>query len=131
MTGIATHDLKGQSCEATGHPDDCTEPMPGSIQGPNRSVTVVNASGEEQPIATESSTLHFDSHSHDYSEAEGCHDDQSHDLTGSDLSNLSSSININGEPVILVKDNVATDPGTGAPVNVVSGGISTSLGDGT
>lgn len=132
MTGIATHDLDGQSCEATGHPTDCTEPVPGSIQGPSRSVTVINANGDEQPIATETSTLHFDSHSHEYSDNDDdgtkeCHNDQSHDITPVS----SSSLNINGEAVLLVSDNVATDPVTGAPVNIVSTGISTSLGDGT
>jgi hypothetical protein len=90
-------------------------------------VTLNNANGDEQPIATETSTLHFDSHSHDYSDEDGCHDDQSHDLNPSP----SSSLNINGEAVLLVEDDVATDPGTGSPVNVVSAGISTSLGDGT
>lgn len=129
MTDVVTDDLNDQSCEATGHPSECTEPAPGSVQGTSHNVTVNDANGNEKPIATRASTLHFDSHAHDHTSTEGCHDNQSHDLTGADLddTNLSSSININGEPVLIVADGVATDPGTGSPVNIVASGINNSL----
>lgn len=131
MTKIATDDLNGQSCEATGHPTNCTEPVPGTIQGSGHSVTVNNANGEEKPIATRASTLHFDTHSHDYSSELGCHANQSHDLTGTDFNdaNLSSSLNINGEPVIVLADDVSTDPGSNGPVNMTGTGISDSLNE--
>lgn len=131
MTGLATDDLDGSSCEATGHPTSCTEPVPGSIQGSSHSVTVNNANGDEKPVATQASTLHFDSHAHSYSSLDGCYNNQSHDLTGADFneSNLSSSLNINGNPVIVVADAVATDPGSGGDVNVTNTGINNSLGE--
>lgn len=128
MTKIVTDDRNGKSCEATGHPSDCTEPVSGVVEGSSHSVTINNANGDEKPIATTASTLHFDSHSHDYSVEQGCHDNQSHDIS-SYTSNVSSSININGNPVLIISSDVATDPGTGDSVNVTGSGINNSLSE--
>jgi len=140
MTSLVTLDTDGQSVEATGHPTNCTEPVPGSVTGSEpHSVTVNNASGDEQPLAThDHATLHFDSHSHDYSELEGCHDNASHDLTDDagdfNKANWSSSVSIDpasdpDTPVLVQQDNVATDPKTGSPVNVTGTGVNNSLSE--
>lgn len=140
MTGVVTNDLSGTSCEATGHPSDCTEPVPGTVEGSEpHSVTVNNANGDEKPVATlDFCTLHFDSHSHDYTDTEGCHQDESHDLTksGGDFNsgNWSSSVSISpanepASPVLVVADDVATDPTTGSPVNTVDTGVNNSVSE--
>jgi hypothetical protein len=142
---LVTLDKDAQSVEATGHPSDCTEPVPGPVQGSEpHSVTVKNAAGDEKPFATyDNATLHFDTHSHEYSDndddgSKECHDDASHDLTasGGDLnkSNWSSSVSItpaggNDTPVLVKNDNVATDPKTGSPVNATGTGINNSVSD--
>lgn len=136
MTQLVTDDLNGTSCEATGHPSSCTEPVPGTVQGTSHSVTINNANGDEKPIATRASTLHFDSHAHSYTDTDNdgnkeCTDMQSHDLSGGDFNsaNLSSSLNINGEPVIVVANDVATDPGSNSPVNTTGTGINNTLNE--
>lgn len=137
---LVTLDKSAQSVEATGHPNDCTEPVPGTVQGSEpHSVTVKNAAGDEKPIATyNNATLHFDSHSHDYSADDGCHDNSSHDLTDDagdfNKSNWSTSVSINpasgsDSPVLVKNDDVATDPKTGSPVNVTGTGINNSVSD--
>lgn len=131
MTDIVTDDVSGQSTEATGHPTDCTEPVPGVVQGTSHSVTVTSAGGDSAPVATKLSTLHFDSHSHDHTSAEGCHEDASHDLTDADFdtANMSDSLTINGEPVMIVADAVSTDPKTSDDVNVTGSGINGSISE--
>lgn len=129
MTSLVTHDKTKGSCEATGHPSECTEPVTGTIDGSSNSITVENSTGDKKSLATKNSTLHFDTHSHDYSVEDGCHNNQSHDLTGDDLGSngVSSSITINQTPVLIVENDVATDPVTGSAVNIVSSGINNSL----
>lgn len=127
MVKIATVDNGSeQSCEALNHPTECTEPAPGQIQQTAaHGVTITNESGDSQQIATiASADMHFDSHAHDYSSLQGCHDNQSHDI---DPDNGSSSITINGSPVYLVKDGVTTDPGSGGDVNITQAGINNSV----
>lgn len=126
MSSIVTDDLDSQSCEATGHPSDCTEPVSGVVEGSSHSVTINTANGDEKPIATTASTLQFDSHAHDYSVEQGCHDNQSHSIS-SYTDNVSSSININGNTVLIVSNSVATDPGTGSDVNITGSGVNSSL----
>jgi hypothetical protein len=129
MPGLATIDKSSQqSCEATGHPEDnCTEPVPGQIQKTSdHSVTVTNASGETKQIATlDSANMFFESHSHDYSLLEGCHQDESHTLDPD--SGKLASITINGSPAYVVEDNVTSDPTTGEPVNIVGAGVNNSM----
>jgi len=141
MTVLVTTDTGStQSVEATGHPSDCTEPVSGSVQGSEpHSVTVNNAAGEEKPLATyDHATLHFDSHSHDYSELEGCHDNASHDLTEAsgylNKGNWSSSISIDpandpDTPVLVAQTGVGTDPKTGSNVNGIAGGVNSSVSE--
>ena len=131
MTRIVTIDKSNQnSCEATGHPkDNCTEPVPGQIQKEStHSVTVTSSDGTVKQVATiDSAVMHFDSHSHDFSVLEGCHENASHDIDP-DPSKL-SSLTINGSRMYIVKDNVTTDPKTGDPVNIIGSGINTSAGN--
>jgi len=130
MSKIVTVDKSDQeSCEATGHPEDnCTEPVPGQVQKTStHSVTVTSASGDEKQVATiDSAVMHFDSHSHDYSALEGCHQDESHDINPAP-SKL-SSFTINGSRMYVVKDNVTSDPITDEPVNIIGSGINNSTG---
>lgn len=137
---LVTLDKDAQSVEATGHPSDCTEPVPGSVQGSEpHSVTVNNAAGDEKPLATyDNATLHFDSHSHDYTAAEGCHENASHDLTKAsgqlNKSKWSSSVSISpagasATPVLSAQDGVGTDPKTGSNVNAKAGGINSSVSE--
>jgi len=132
MTGLVTLDKDGQSAEALGHPDDCTEPAPGEVsqyQSETNNVTVTNANGDTQRLAArKDANLKFPSHSHDYSELEGCHDDASHTLLPPE-SKVSSSVTIDGSPVFVVGSAVETDPKTGGNVNIVAGGINSSVGE--
>jgi hypothetical protein len=91
-------------------------------------VTVTSASGDEKQVATiDSAVMHFDSHSHDFSALEGCHQDESHDIDP-DPSKL-SSLTINGSRMYIVKDNVTSDPITDEPVNIIGSGINNSAGN--
>lgn len=134
MTLLVTD--SGSSLEATGHPTECAEPVSGSVQGTGHSVKITAADGSSEPIATKLSTLHFDSHAHEYSDITDddvynpeCHTFESHDLSGADFNdaNLSSSITINGEAVLIVSDDVATDPGTGGSINIIEAGVNNSV----
>lgn len=132
MTGLVTYDLNDESVEALGHPSDCTEPAPGTVSGSaSHSITVTNAAGESKgfAIVSDSPSFEIPTHSHDYSDPEGCHDDASHSIgTGSmDTSKFSSSVTINGSPVMVVNDAYATDPKSGGNVNVVGTGINNSI----
>lgn len=122
MTKVATDTA---SAEATGHPSSCTEPAPGTVQNSSHNVTI--NSGTEEKVGTKSSTIHFDSHAHNYDIS--CKDFQSHDLTAGDLndSKLAESVKINGNPLIIVSDDVATDPGSGGSVNVIDSGVNSSV----
>lgn len=131
MTLLVTDDITEQSCEATGHPTECQEPAPGTVQNSDNGITVNAADGSESSLATRASTLHFDSHSHAYTTDLGCHSNSAHDLTGSDFNdaNLSQGITVNNEPVLLVASDVATDPGTGSPVNIVSENVNNGINE--
>lgn len=132
MTLLVTLDGSGNSTEATGHPTECTEPVPGTVgaSGGSTSVTVRNASGDVQPLAsTGNASLQFPTHSHEYKDTNDdgnktCTSDSSHDITPS---TVSSSITINGSPVFIEGDGVATDPASGGSVNILDGVINNSL----
>lgn len=112
MTDFA---LDGMSAEASGHPTECTEPASGSVNGGASSVTVTDSGGNTKALATVAdSSVDFPSHSHDYSESEGCHDMQSHSI---DPDTVSSSVSVNGSAVYIVGD-VGTDPTTGGTVSI-------------
>ena len=118
---IATVDIGSeQSCEAEGHPSECTPIVSGNIaQQTAHGLTEDDTTGSVRQIATiDSANLHFDSHSHDYDDIDGCHDDQSHDIDP-DSDKTLSSITINGSPLYLRKDAVTTDPISGGNVNIL------------
>lgn len=132
MSLLVTLDKNGDSAEALGHPSDCTEPAPGSVgqfNSETNSVTVTNANGDTKRLAArKDANLKFPSHAHDYSDLEGCHDDASHTLLPT-TSKSSSSVTIDGSPVFIVESAVDTDPKSGGDVNIVAGGINTSVGE--
>jgi hypothetical protein len=121
MVGIVTIDTSTEnSCEATGHPSECTEPVPGQIQKASESsLTVTNSSGETQQVATvETAVMHFDSHAHSYNSTDDvCEDTATHDVKAD--SSAFKSITLNGSAIYLVEDDVATDPKSGGPINVI------------
>lgn len=120
MTKLVTIDVTEQSVEANGHPTECTNPAPGTVDG-DSSVTVANASGDSSGIATiDNADMNIPTHSHDYSGDDGCHDNASHTLDP-DVSNASSSITINGSPVYIVGTGVTTDPKSGDNVDLSEG----------
>lgn len=118
----------GAPAEAKGHPSDCTAVVSGSVKSTSSSsVTVTTSGGTTKGIATvDNAKIRFDSHSHDYSDDEGCHEDSSHDLDP-DSGKDSSSVTINGSPMYLVKDAATTDPGSGGDVNITGAGNNNSV----
>jgi len=129
MPGLVTIDKPSQeSCETTGHPEDnCTEPVPGQVvKTSDHNVTVTNAAGETKQLATiTSADMFFESHSHDYSALQGCHQDESHSLDP-DKSKV-SSMTINGSPVYLKESAVTSDPITDKAVNLIGTGVNNSV----
>lgn len=123
----------GASSEAFGHPTSCTEPAPGSVGSSGSgatSVTVNDASGAEQPLATTANaSLQFSSHAHSYEDTNDdgekeCTNNASHDF---DPSTVSSSISINGSPVYIAGSGVGTDPVSGGDVDITDAGVNQSL----
>lgn len=114
-------------CDAFGHPSECQEPAPGTIKQQVSNDITVTVNGQTKEIATENDTLSFDSHAHDYSDIDDddsneCTDMQSHDINA----NGEPSITVDGTPVYLVEDSVATDPGSGGDVDIVSNPFATA-----
>lgn len=114
--------------KAEGHPSECTAVVSGTVQSDSpSSVTVTTSGGTTKGIATvNNASIHFDSHSHDYSTKQGCHQNSSHDLDP-DSGQDSSSLTINGSPVYIVKNGVTTDPGSGGSVNITGAGNNNSV----
>lgn len=109
--------LLDATVEATGHPTECEEPVTGSIESAGSHNVTVTIDGVSKEIATAgNSSITFSSHSHDYTDADGCHQNESHSIDGSS----SSSVTINGDPIYQVESGVATDPITEGNVNIVS-----------
>jgi uncharacterized Zn-binding protein involved in type VI secretion len=108
--------LVGSDCEADGHPSECQEPAPGTIQNTdsNAPLTV-----DGTVVADHGDDMHFDSHAHDTgTDSDGnttCTDTQSHDLTPDQINPWT----IDGRSLILVGDST-TDPGSGGTAEVVS-----------
>jgi hypothetical protein len=122
MTDLCTIDA---SCEATGHPTECTEPVSGSVTSDSSHNVTISANGVTKEVATiATASMDFPSHSHDYTSVEGCHQNSSHSI---DPDTGEPTITINGSPVYLVKDSVTTDPISGGDVNIVSNPSSTGV----
>lgn len=118
----------GSTCEATGHPSNCTEPAIGEITATDsHNITITDASGNSEEIATiDTANMTFDSHAHDYSIEQGCHDNQSHDLDPDE--SMLPNITINGSNVYVGEDGVATDPGSGGSINITDTNVNNSIG---
>lgn len=121
MTDVVT---LGNTVEAFGHPTNCTEPATGSVSqkgSETNGVTITNASGTTSRLASVADAeLVVSSHAHDYSSTEGCHDTASHALSP-DSSEVSSSLSIDGSPVMLAGAAVTTDPKSGGDVKIATG----------
>lgn len=121
----------GATCEAEGHPSECTPVVSGTVQETAvASLTINNANGTASAVATtETADLHFDSHSHDYDGT--CHQDESHDV---DPSVTSSSLTLNkadgtNSPLYIVGDAVGTDPTSGGDINITDAGDNNSVSE--
>lgn len=105
------------SVEAYGHPVECQEPASGEVVSTGSHGISVTTGGNTHEVATVASAdISIPSHAHDYSSTEGCHDMQSHTLD----QDGEPSITINGSPVYIVSDDVATDPTTGGSVDITN-----------
>jgi hypothetical protein len=118
---LATLDVSGtQSCEAFGHPSDCTEPAPGSVsqyQSKINSIRIITNNNSSRAATTSDANLNFSSHSHDYSVEQGCHEDSSHKL----IPNVTSStVTIDGSPIFVKEYSVQTDPVSNGSVDIKS-----------
>lgn len=121
----------GATCEAEGHPSECTPVVSGTVQATSdASLSVNNASGTVSAVATtETADMHFDSHSHDYDGT--CHQDESHDV---DPTTTSSSLTLNkadgtSSPLYIVGDAVGTDPTSGGDINITDAGNNNSVSE--
>lgn len=113
------------STEAFGHPTQCTEPAPGSVEKTTGHEITVTVNGSTKEIASiDSAEINIPPHAHDYSVLLGCHASQSHSI---DPDTGEPSITINGSPIYLVENNVTSDPGSGGNVNIVDNPFETSL----
>jgi len=97
--------LISSSCLANGHPTDCTEPAPGTLQNSdgNDPITV-----DGTVVADHGDDMHYPSHGHDTDDEGNCTDYQVHQLTP----DQSPPWTVDGRPLILV-GNDTTDPGSG------------------
>lgn len=118
----------GADCEAAGHPTECTNPAPGTVDKVSTaSITVTNSGGTTDEIASaDTADMHFDSHGHATDASNNCTDFQTHDLDP-DAAALSQSLTLNGSPVYVVGSDVATDPGSGDSINIINAGTNNSM----
>jgi len=107
-------------CEATGHPDDCSEPAPGEVKNDSGShnVTIKTNDGVFMLATKNVAVMEFPSHAHDYSAVEGCHESESHSLDPKDSELL--NITVAGSKVYPVDTDVQKDPKTGEKINIIS-----------
>lgn len=126
MVLVSTLDKTEQrSAEATGHPVECEEPIPGRIQERGgASVTITSDGASGQLTTRDSAELYFESHAHSYNQDIGCHDSSAHTITPD---SIDSSVTIDGSPVYIVQDDIATDPISGGSVNIVDAPTNNSV----
>jgi len=103
------HVLLGDPVDAFGHPDQCSEPAPGTVQADPDPVPIrINGTH----LATRATTVcHFDPHAHSIINGV-CADDQSHDVT----TDQQHPITVNGSSIVLDEDTT-TDPGSDGTVS--------------
>jgi uncharacterized Zn-binding protein involved in type VI secretion len=103
------------NCEATGHPGECQEPVPGEVQDADGD-TDFTVNGV--PVADHSDVMHFDSHAHSYSgDPPKCGGYTDHDLTP----DQDHGFTVNGEPVMREGDST-TDPSSGGTAEILDSG---------
>lgn len=116
--------LISAGAEAFGHPTECEEPASGQIVSTSSHGISVTVGGNTHEIATiDSANISIPSHDHDHSSLDGCHNTQSHTLDPSG----EPSITVNGSPIYLVEDSVATDPTSGGSVNITTNPTNTNI----
>jgi|APHM01.1.fsa_nt_gi hypothetical protein len=119
------------TCEAEGHPSSCNPVVTGEVQSTeNSSISVNNIGGVEKEIATvNTADIHFNSHSHDYSVEQGCHQNQSHDIDPTEkASSLTlSTLSSGSSNLYIVGDGVGQDPISGGNVNITDAGENKSI----
>lgn len=119
--------LIGSNAEAFGHPTSCEEPAGGSISSDATVSVTINGTAV---ATTTTASIDFPSHAHDYTDEDGCHQNETHSLdpdTGGP--GLSDSVTINGSPIYLQASNVTTDPTTGGGVDIIDTGGNNSLSE--
>jgi hypothetical protein len=110
-------------CEAFGHPTECQEPAPGTVQKDSSHGITVTVDGVTREIGTiDTATINFPEHSHSYNGA--CVDNESHQL---DPDTGNPNITINGSPIYEVDSSVTTDPKTDGSVDIASNIIKTNI----
>lgn len=116
----------GADAEAFGHPSECTEPAPGTVERDSSHNITVSAGGITREVATiATASINFPSHAHSYDSVnDSCEDMQSHSL---DPDTGEPSITINGSPIYLVEDSVTTDPGSDGSVDITSNPVTTNI----
>ncbi len=110
MTNYVLHEAPA---DAFDHPDECSEPAPGEITSSNP----ITYNGT--PIATEADVIEFEDHGHDTDEDDECTDFQSHEVNPEVVS---GSVSYNSDGLCLELSDVATDPGSGGPIDFTSSG---------
>jgi len=111
--------------EAFGHPANCTEPASGSVVSTSTTGITVTVDGTTKEMASiDSADINIPSHSHTFTEEDGCTDTQSHTI---DPDTGEPTITINGSPVYLVEDAVTTDPTSGGDVDITTNSLNSEI----
>lgn len=116
--------------DAFGHPSSCSEPVGGSVESTASHGVTVTVGGITRELATiASADISLPSHAHEYTDVDGdgakeCTSFQSHTI---DPSTASSSLTINGSPVYVVADGVATDPTTNGSIDITNNPLDTNV----
>jgi hypothetical protein len=97
--------LVGADCDTYGHPTNCQEPAPGSVNSTSSSNVTLNGA---DVYFHSRADMFFPSHAHDYSSDKGCHQYSSHSIDPDDTHNLT----LNGSPIVIESDE-GTDPVSG------------------
>lgn len=119
--------LIGAGAIAKEHPSDCHRngEVSGSVQSESQNGCTLSVDGTEVANVG-NANIHFDSHSHKYSDKDGdgskeCHDDASHDVDPKD-GKRSSILSVEGKDVYLEDTGVQTDPKSGGNIDMTGDG---------
>jgi hypothetical protein len=117
--------LIGADAEASGHPTECEEPALGEVSSTSSTGISITVGGQSAELASiDSADISFDSHAHDYTSEDGCHELSSHSL---DPDSGEPSITINGSPIYVISGGVTADPITGGDVDITSNPINAGI----